>query len=148
MLDFEGLETLFFLLDDDRHSHSGIFLLEGDDVGVVQADAAFACASWHAVLVVGAAMNANAVVAGRDKPQEPVAIGENGTSSIAKVVRPVMSWLYGIDDERLAWLALRCAHVAFFLLLSFVKTHTHGDLCNRYGIAFDGSIYSELKVFL
>ena len=77
---FKRFQPLFFLLDDDRHAHPGILLLESDDVLVAQAYASLAGAPWHRVLVVSAAMDANAMMPRGDQSQEPSAVGEEARS--------------------------------------------------------------------
>ncbi len=54
-LQLPGPHALALVLDVDRHLHIGKLLLEGDDVGVAQADAALAGAARNALLIVGAA---------------------------------------------------------------------------------------------
>ena len=58
-------------MDGDGHADVGEVLLQGDDVLVEQADAALAGAAGDGVLVVGAAMDADAHSAGKDEIDHP-----------------------------------------------------------------------------
>ena len=105
LLLFPGVEALVFSLDDDRHTHIGIVLLERDDVLVTQTDAALASTTRHRTLIVGAAVDADATVAWREQAQEPVPVSLDAATTIL---------------ERLADWRLGSLHVALALLVALV----------------------------
>ena len=79
---------MVFGLDGDGHADVGEVFLEGDDVLVAEADTALAGASGDSVLVVGAAVDADAAVSRRFQTQEPVTVGEDISATIFKVMLP------------------------------------------------------------
>ena len=85
---FPGVGGLVLVLDGDGHADVGKVLLQGDDVLVEQADAALASTARHGVLVVGAAVDADALVTGRFEPEEPVAVGLDVAAAVLEVVLP------------------------------------------------------------
>ncbi len=120
LLLFPGVEALVFSLDDDRHTHIGIVLLERDDVLVTQTDAALASTTRHRTLIVGAAVDADATVAWRKQAQEPVPVGLDAATTILEVVLPCAGILDGSNLERLADWRLGSLHVALALLVALV----------------------------
>ena len=77
-------------------------LLQRDDVLVEQADTALAGTPWYGALVVGAAVDADAAMAGRLQAQEPVAVGQDVAAAVPEVVLPRRCILYHRDLEGLA----------------------------------------------
>ena len=96
---FPFKRCLVFALNSDGHADIGKMLLQCDDVIVQQADAAFAGAAWHGVLVVGAAVDADALVAGCFQAQEPVAVGLDVAATVLEVMLPSRGILYHGDFE-------------------------------------------------
>ena len=80
--------SLFLGLDDDGHADVSEVFFERDDILVEQADAAFAGATGNTLLVIGAAMNTNAAVAGCFQTQEPMSVGLDVAASVLEVVAP------------------------------------------------------------
>ena len=85
---FPGVGGLVFVLDGDGHADVGEVLLQRDDVLVEQTDAALAGAASDGVLVIGAAVDADAAVAWRIKPEEPVPVGLDVATAVLEVVAP------------------------------------------------------------
>ena len=86
---FKRIKPLLFFLHHHLHADEGILLLQGDDVLVVEADAALTGTTGDGVLIVGATMNAYAGEAWSLQPQEPVAVGQDGTATIPEIVPPL-----------------------------------------------------------
>lgn len=99
---FPGQGGLVLALDGDGHADVGEVLFQRNDVLVEQADATLAGAAGNGVLVVGAAVDADALVARSLQTKEPVAIGLDVAAAIVKVVFPGRSVLYHGDLEGLA----------------------------------------------
>ena len=109
--------------------------LEGDDVFVEQADAAFAGTAGDGVLVVGAAMDADALMTGRFQTQEPVAVGFDAATAVLEVVMPCRCILDHGDLKGFAGGRLGCAHVATFHFIALVLSHTARELGHHNGVA-------------
>ena len=126
---------LVLALDGDGHADVGEMLFQGDDVLVEQADAALAGTARHGVLVVGTAMDADTLVTGRGKAQEPVPIGQDVAAAVLEVVPPCGCVLYHGDLEGLAGRRLGGAHVASLDLVALVLAHAAGELGHEHGVA-------------
>ena len=123
---FPRVEPFVFGFDNHRHSHIGILLFEGDNVGVKQADAAFGCASRHRFFIVGAAVDADATMARCGEAQKPIAVGFDAASAIFKIVMPRRGILYLADSERFSFRRFGRFHIAFTLLVAFVFAQAGG----------------------
>ncbi len=99
---FPGEWGLLLALDGDGHADVGEVLLQGDDVLVEQADAALAGSTGNSTLIVGAAVDADALVTRRGQSQEPVAVGLDAAASVVEIVSPCRGVLYHRDLEGLA----------------------------------------------
>ncbi len=138
---------LVLALDGDGHADVGEVLFQRNDVLVEQADATLAGAAGDGVLVVGAAVDAYALVAGRLQAEEPVTIGLDIATAVVEVVFPGRSVLYHGDLERLAGRRLGGAHVAAPLLIALVLTHAAGILCHQHGVTVGiAVIHAEREV--
>ena len=146
---FPGERSVVFALDGDRHADVGEMLFQRDDVLVEQTDAALTGATGNGALVVGAAVDADALEAGRGQPQEPVSVGPDVAAAVMKVVFPGRCILYHGDLERLASGRLGCAMVTSALLVALVFTHAAGELRHHHGVASGiAVIHGELQVTL
>ena len=134
-VEFPREGRLFLGLDRDGHTDVGEVLLEGDDVLVKQADAALAGAAGDGVLVVGAAVDADAAVAGRLQPEEPVSVGLDVAATVLEVVAPRGCVLNHGDLEGLADGRLGRALVAAPLLVALVLAHAAWELCHKHSVA-------------
>ena len=130
-----GVGGLALGLDSDGHADVGEVFLQGDDVLVEQADAALAGTAGNGALVVGAAVDADALVAGRFKSQEPVSVGLDVAPAVLEVVFPRRCVLDHRDFEGLSRWGLGGAHVAAPLLVALVLAHAAGVLCDHDGVA-------------
>ena len=148
-VDFPGQWGGVLVLDDDGHAHVGKVLLEGDNVLVKQADAAFAGTTGNRILVIGAAVDADAAVAGCLQAQEPVPVGQNAATAVLEVVMPGGRVLNHCDLEGLAVGRLGGAHVAAALLVALVLAHAARELGHEHGVAIGVAvIYAEVGVSL
>jgi len=123
------------VLDSHGHTHVGEMLLERDDILVKQADATLAGTAGDGVLVVGAAVDADTLVAGRLEAQEPVSVSQDVATSVLEVVLPCRGILNHGDFEGLACPGLGGAHVTAPLLVALVLAHAAGELGHDDGVA-------------
>ena len=123
------------MLDDDRHANVGEVLLQRDDVFVEKADAAFTGTARNGALVVGAAVDADALESRGGKTQEPVSVGQDVATAVMKIVFPCRGILYHGNLEGLACGRLGRAHVTASHLVALVFPHTTRELGCHNGVA-------------